>query len=710
MAARLVSVVVLVAAVIPVGRLAVDTRFGAVFPRARLALAAFVTLWVAAVVAAGVLLGMWVVLPAAVVGLGSATAWWRARPNRGATKRWPPGSLSLTRSVRSLAHREAKLALADRYGPIFKETQGSATVVCIVGLARGQQLVREHRSAVGPSPLAFDDQVTGGFLRYMDDATHDLYGAAIRRAMSRGVTDAATPIARRSTASVLAQIGPVPEPPDRGVERIAYETTLAALFGIDPATDEGVAFTAVYQRFAQAGIHRIARTRVDPSLDELRRLVADRLDRLGAADTGPVPVCALSELRAAGAGLPDAVCVDNLLFMLKIGSSNVAGLLRWLLEVLARDPAWVDRLRAASSPASAAGVAHEPDLVDAFVMEVLRVAQSEYVYRRLHEDVEFEGYRLRAGWLVRICVWESHRDPAVYDDPAAVTDRFVGARRPLSEYCPFGFDRHACNAVGLSMMIARTLVEAVCRDPALDLRPAGAVVRELRFAAHWRPGPDLAWRRSGAAPMGEIPVEQELQPPHVIGEDLDQPRPQRRIEHGSVEVAEEPAADRPPQPFGQVGPQRSPDAGRPGPHRPDGPLPDHAGPVRAAREIGGERGVDVEESEHVGHRARRVVDEVVVEEDPHAFATEQGQVRRQEVVVPTAPQQVAEGHLVRQGGGELAVDAFGETRAGLDAVALPAHEVGVRPLHRIAQDGHDPALRLCVVDPGGDVERLQVDR
>ncbi len=524
----LVSFVVLLAAAAPVARIVVDHQFGRVFPRERLLIGAALLAWVATV---SVVASMWpaALAPAAIgVAGGVALATWRARPAHGRRRQAPPGSLSLTRSVRGLAHRDALLLLAERHGPIFKSTQFSGTVVCIHGLSLGQRLVREHRAAIGPSQLAFSDQIMGGFLRYMDDNTHDIYGPLFRRAMSRAVTDAAEPVARSATRQMLAGLSTDPISPDEEVNRIAYEAVLAALFAIDPTSSLGVDFTNTYQRFAAGAISRPKHPTTRASLDELRVLVNRHLHDIDQSGSGGA-VCALTEIRATDPQMPDAAAIDNLLFMLRIGSNNVASLVRWVLEMLGSQPTWRARI-AEEQSSKLRGNEHtvEPDLADAFVMEVLRLAQSEYVYRRLIDDVEFEGFVLRAGWLVRICVWESHRDPTVYDAPATMTDRFHGARRPQSEYCPFGFDRHACNSVGLAMMIARTVLTEFAANPDAVVHPAGDVARELRHWSHWQPGRRLAVSRTDRSnstelPPREVSIQEHLESGHIVSDNIAKP-------------------------------------------------------------------------------------------------------------------------------------------------------------------------------------------
>lgn len=495
-AAVALGVLVLVLAPVPALRLAADREFRWLFPRPVRLLAAACLAWWVAVVGLAVVWPTGLVGAAVLVGLGWLVAWWWARPGRGVRRGLPPGSTSLTRSLRGLAHRDFYLREAEEHGPVFRSRQPSGSVVCIVGLERGQRLVREHRDAIGPSPLKFTQQIMGGFLRYMDDDVHDVYGPLFRRAMSRPVTEAATPIARAGVERELRAVTAEPADPSPALERIAHDAVLHALLGLRAGEPLHAELHQHYPVFARSAIMHPRHRRTVAALDGLRDVTARQLASLDAR--AEPPACALTELREHDPAMPDATCIDNLLFMLKIGSGNVASLLRWLVQMLAEDPSWRDRLARSVADADP----RTPDLVDAFVMEALRLAQSEYVYRKLVADVDHEGFRLPKGSLVRICVWESHRDPAVFDAPEDLTDRFHGERRPQTEYCPFGFDRHACNSVGLASMIARELVVGLVSTPTVALQPAEGLARDLRHWSHWRPGPGLAWSSagSGAAP------------------------------------------------------------------------------------------------------------------------------------------------------------------------------------------------------------------
>jgi cytochrome P450 len=251
------------------------------------------------------------------------------------------------------------------------------------------------------------------------------------------------------------------------VQHVALVSVRRALFGVVPGT---VDFDLV-----DAPMERLARHAI---MHPLHRHARAALDDVRAAVTALTPrqPCALAELHRIDARMPDPVCVDNLVMMARIGTDNVAGLLRWMVVLTGEHPPGPDA---------------EADVFDAYVMETLRLAQSEYVYRRAVSAFDLDGYRVPKGWRLRVCVAESHRDPAVFPEPGHFTTRFVGRRPGTDEYCPFGMGAHACNAAGLSMMIARSLLIEIARSPRLVVYRDGRVVRAARHWSHWRPAPPV---------------------------------------------------------------------------------------------------------------------------------------------------------------------------------------------------------------------------
>jgi len=487
--ARIAGAIALLALAVPAVRVVADVRLRRMFARVALVVAIAAIGWVLFVGAAAYWLpgGLpWMGGAAALVGAGLL---WHARPGYGRKQGLPPGSLSLARSVRGLADRDFYRGQYRRFGPVFKTAQFSANAVCILGLDRARRLFHDHGDAIGPSPLPFTEHVMGGFLRYMDVATHDIYGGLFRKAISSRVADSALPVVREI---VRRELDAVPSDAGSGVaagiapgpllQRIAYESLLLALFGLNAGTSGCLRFETLYRRLAGFSITHAPKR---PARRDLAKLRAWVLRESPGRERGP---CVLSELTVHNPAMPDAVCVDNLIFMLRIATSNLSGLLAWLVVMLGQHPEWRAKLRAAAIDEQPT---ETPNAVDAFIWETLRLSQSEFLYRRAERDIEFEGYRIPKGWLIRVCVAESHRDPAVFADPDRFTDRFVGCPSSMSTLSPFGIDRHACIGVGLTMMVSRTLLLELANRPALRLTAAAPPVRDFRHWKHWRPNPGL---------------------------------------------------------------------------------------------------------------------------------------------------------------------------------------------------------------------------
>lgn len=481
----------------PAAGLLRGAAFRRVFPRVRAMLAAILLAWCLTLVVLAWYVPVLLHPLALTGGLLAAGAAWRARPDFGRARGLPPGSLSLRASVEGLADREFYLKQAARHGAIFKTAQFHHRVVCVVGLARGHDLLRQHARILGPSTQPFTRQIAGGFLRYMDDEAHAVYGLLFRRALSESVVAASRPAVAAIARSELRQAaidargaatgGVCPAP---YLRRIVHGAFVQVLFGLQPGSRAFDEFARYYRGLAAAPLSRRLGSSARASLDELRRFLdahrAAWLTEPGRA----VPVCALSELGRLDARMPDATCIDNLLFIQKISASNVEGLLAWILAMLGPRAEWRARLRQGlESPGSGSTA---PCLADRVVMETLRLAQSEYLYRRLAQDAEFGGFLLPKGWLVRVCVWESHRSADVFADPERFDpDRFLSRDYGRSEYSPFGATQHACNGVALTYLIARALIEELSRGYDWAVTGHEDLARDFRHWSHWRPGPRL---------------------------------------------------------------------------------------------------------------------------------------------------------------------------------------------------------------------------
>lgn len=485
-----VELVALAAAAVPTVRLLVQPAVRATFPR----------LWLALVVTmlslAGALVTLASWLPVAlhvVVPVAVALALWagfRARPSAGRRRRLPPGSLGLLSSLEALADRHFYLDASRRFGPVFKMAQVRRPTACVVGLDRGHRIMREHASALRSPPLPFSSEIAGGFLRYMDAETHERYGPLFRRALARPVVAAAAPVARaaarRELAELAAKCAFTGEPvlPGGAFERIVVDTYLRAFVGIEPGSPVDSEFRKAYLPIERWSISKPLGAPEREGIDRLRAIMRTHLDEKEGAN-----VSVLSELRRLDPSMPDSTALDNLVFTHKIAVSNTTGLLHWVVALLGRDPAWVGRLQTA--PRASEG----DDLFAHVVSETLRLAQSEYLYRAIDEDIEVDGHRLPRGWLLRLCVWESHCDPAVFQEPESFDpERFDGQRYSTDEYAPFGYGKHACNGIAVNDVVCRAVLEELVDGFVWETVGEGSPAHDLRHWRHWRTSPGLALR------------------------------------------------------------------------------------------------------------------------------------------------------------------------------------------------------------------------
>ena len=110
---------------------------------------------------------LWLLRAAILVALAAiVAAWWHARPAYGRGRGLPPGSLAFTQ-LGLVTDERFLLEQARRHGPVFKIARYGRPIACVVGIARGAELLRRADADLVSGPLPFNALIPGGFLRYM---------------------------------------------------------------------------------------------------------------------------------------------------------------------------------------------------------------------------------------------------------------------------------------------------------------------------------------------------------------------------------------------------------------------------------------------------------------------------------------------------------------------------------------------------------------
>jgi len=482
---RLPEIIVILLAVWRPLRAALDGRFSTAFPAVAVKLRLIITILV--LLTAAVFLFAPLLLHAGALGAAVfiAAERWRARPAWGRKRGLPPGSLGIFPN--NWTSDRFYLKLASKHGPIFKTSNFLHPTVCIVGFERGLALLREHEGSLATPPLPFSKYVPGGLLRYMRHSEHKHYRAILRRAFSPQLSDQLLPafadtVKRalltfsRESAAVEDGLAPFP-----CIDRLMLDFWFPLFFAIEPASEQGRLLRSLLLTIDINNPTRASPEQIHSAVGKISALVEGQLDSW----QGSPPTCLLGAVMADNeADARDPVLIGNLIYLLHTSSTDMSGLLCWLLKKMSDNPEWLERLALEPHWSVSSGPS---SLAQRIVMETLRMRQSEFLYRSAASDIDFQGFHIPRGWLIRICVWESHQNPDVFTNPERFdADRFLDRSYTRLEYSPFGASSHACLASYLVMRVGSVFVSELATGFRLTTPSAGLV--ELGKNRHWEPG------------------------------------------------------------------------------------------------------------------------------------------------------------------------------------------------------------------------------
>ena len=490
MAATLISLAILAGVAVSVLRLAALPSARGIVGEIRLGwvivlVAAAGTLVLVVLVAAQAPIALPILAGAAA--LGWAGAFVHARPYYGRRRGLPPGSLSLHDSLEALTDRSFNERAFARYGPVFKMAQFHRPVACVLGLERGRELLRSNADSVAPARNGREDAVPRRVVVWMarDDYAHyaPLFRGALAEVVSARGREVSAPLARDSCARLAAASSERPPLVGEVTDEYVLTCLLDLYFGgMLEAGDRAELETCLSQvvRLGARGRPTQEAVAAIEWFGELMKARASRADPAGAATFWTEIV------RREPEALDDPTVLGNLCHLLLDARNNISGAATWTTFFLARNPAWLGVVRSGGETTD-----DRADPATAAVLESLRLARSEYVYRLVERPVEVEGFAIPAGWLIRVCVAESHLlDPPFTDLHIFAPERHLRERYGPKDLAPFGLDAHGCLGARLTLVLARSYVEALAGyDPTFV--EAREPERGLRHWSHWTVKPSL---------------------------------------------------------------------------------------------------------------------------------------------------------------------------------------------------------------------------
>ena len=425
---------------------------------------------------------------------------WRARPGFGRRRGLPPGSLGLF--PYTWENDRFFLDEASKHGPIFKTSHILRPAVCIVDLEAGTELLRDHEQSLMNPQMSFSTYCPGGMLRYMSGPDRQHYRPILRRALSPQLAQQLMPdfarIARQGLAIIRAEsaenAGGIK--PSGHLDRMLGNFWLRLFFAIEAESEQGALLQSLLPFIEFNNPTRASRVQIRSAVKALCALVERQVDSW----QGAPPPCLLGAVLADNAAdAKDPVVIGNLIYMLHTTSSDMSGLLCWLLKMMSDHPHWLERLagerleKGRLAPGQLVREFGQEDaagtslLATRIVMETLRMRQSEYISRAAISDIRFRGFVIPRGWLIRIGVWECHQDPLVFENPEQFNpDRFFDRAYTRSEYMPFGVGSHACLAPHLATLVGSTFLNELASGYHLLAHAGGTL--EFAPTRHWTPG------------------------------------------------------------------------------------------------------------------------------------------------------------------------------------------------------------------------------
>jgi cytochrome P450 len=382
----------------------------------------------------------------------------------------PPGDY-LPLDVAERGNRLLLLERSRQIGQVFKGLTENRVVICVTDASQARQLLKDHAADLVPVSIDLRRLDPAGFMRQMQGETHRCYRRDLIDALKSVQSASQTGVFEAITLDALEAFALEPPAGDsawsKALSRIATGMLVHAVFGAAPGSSSYQRLLHLYGLLGPTGVAWTIGPRQIEAFDALRSEIAG-LPRTNG-------VCA----ELAGRGTLDATMLANLIYMVELGRYDMRGLFRWISKFAAQHPGHYEE---------AANEGEDRSASEAFVSEVLRLEQSERLMRNVLRSFVWNGMLIPKGALLRICMWEEHKRPDLFEDPFAFRpDRFRNATRP--SFSPFGLDHHRCPFASLTMLMGSVFLRTMARNFRIS---ASGGEPPVRGPYHWEPAPGFS--------------------------------------------------------------------------------------------------------------------------------------------------------------------------------------------------------------------------
>lgn len=390
----------------------------------------------------------------------------------------PPGNLILGLDELEAADRLSLIKISTEIGPIFKGRAWDAFWIYVVGLPLCREIIRQHEADMRPVTIDTTQLFAKGLLRQMEGDDHRKYrsqlGLALKSTDFTWAFDALAADTSKGLADLVAEFGVTPIPFEdlcRCFSSLVFNGLTRFVFGIDPQSEHGIELQKAYHDLGGNGLVWTPGVRQKKALEKISDILRNN------RPPEQSDLCKNSLMgRMQTQGPIDENMLGNLIYMVEMGRYDTAAFLRWLCWFTAMNPDWADRIADKGDGGQTA---------QAFVMEALRLEQSERLVRLVKRDFVAEGFLFPKGATVRFCIWESHKLSNAHEHPFAFDPgRFIGDRPSPDRYSPFGADKHQCPFGAFSINFGAAFVRSMAQAYRVHFDGSASSVRGLY---HWEP-------------------------------------------------------------------------------------------------------------------------------------------------------------------------------------------------------------------------------
>ncbi|AHC73881.1 ptzM [Candidatus Endolissoclinum faulkneri L5] len=227
---------------------------------------------------------------------------------------------------------------------------------------------------------------------------------------------------------------------------------------LHPAVPSQGKFIHVRQQFQDLLLQTIADIRADPGNHDglLAHMVLAKRD-----DGSPA--------------FADIEMADNMITMLIAGHETSALSFGWAVQAVLGTPEVYDKLMSELADVDLEvnpNAVHNLPYMNAVIKEVLRFwTPVPDVLRLVAKPVELMGYSIPEGTQVCACVWLTHFDPNIYENPWDFNPgRFLDRRYTAFEYYPFGGGERVCVGNTFAPMELKVLLATVLKTCRIELK------------------------------------------------------------------------------------------------------------------------------------------------------------------------------------------------------------------------------------------------